>query len=357
MKGSTKFGPAGGCSSETLASTGLPAERRASLAKYVNLGLAQKTWSTYRTAERMWRKCEADTGTRLELPWRQEQTLFFLDWLISDRKVTSATASSYLAGMKKVHEIRGLDEPQLRKTLVNQILKGKKNLETVEKRRKSDVGRLPVTLTILKIIKEAIRAWDKDMEYKLLVWSVCTLAFHGSFRIHELLCRNEVTYDPDFCLLEKDVQLKLHSWNDGTKGKVLHVAVKGPKESKHGRTVIVDVYETGGPTCPVKAFCRWKPVLNNDNRGVLFAGTDMVPMTGRKFNAILKELLSPHIDYSKGQITAHSFRSGVPSLLGSLGFTDLDIKTVGRWSSRAFEHYTKLPRTTRAAIAQKLGKL
>jgi len=132
----------------------------------------------------MWRRCEKDTGQKLELPWGQTQTLLFLDWLLADRGVSAATASSYLAGIRKLHEIRGLAEPTLKGGLVNQVLKGKKNQEGVEKRNKEDKGRMPVTLTIMKILKEAIRAWDRPVEDKLLLWAVCTMAFHGSFRIH-----------------------------------------------------------------------------------------------------------------------------------------------------------------------------
>ena len=359
VRGTTKYGATGGCAGELLLSTGLPEGRRKSLARYVNLGLSQKTWSSYKTAERMWRRCEIETRQKLELPWGQTETLLFLDWLLVDRGVSSATASSYLAGIRKLHEIRGLKEPGLKDGLVNQVLKGKKNLEGVEKRSKEDKGRLPVTLTIMKILKEAIRAWDRPMDEKLLMWAVCTLAFHGSFRIHEILSQHETFFDPDFTLLRKDVTIKTQLWGEGVTTRVLHVSLKCPKESKTGRSTIVDVYETGGPTCPIKGFCRWndRTGRNRDKDGILFRGQDGVPLTGRRFNALLKQLLEPVIDYSKGQITAHSFRSGVPSLLGSLGYEDEEIKRVGRWSSRSFEHYTKLPRTSRAAIAQKLGKL
>jgi hypothetical protein len=305
----------------------------------------------------MWRKCEKETGVKLDLPWGQKETLLFIDWLITDRGVSSTTANSYLAGMKKLHEIRGMEEPQLRKTLVNQVLKGKRNMEVTEKRNKTDKGRLPVTLTILKLIKETIRNWQQDTDIKLLTWTICTLAFHGSFRIHEILCRNETFFDPDFSLLTEDVKIQDHKWTDGTGGKVIQVTVKCPKESKNGKAAVVDVYETGGPTCPVKVFCRWQAQSRRKTGEVLFSDKNGIPRTGKWFNRVLKELLQPHIDYSKGQITAHSFRSGIPSLLGTLGYMDEDIKKVGRWSSRAFERYTKLPRTSRAAIAQKLGKL
>jgi hypothetical protein len=259
--------------------------------------------------------------------------------------------------MKKAHEIRGLAEPQLRQGIVNQVLKGKRNIEQVEKRSREDKGRLPVTLTLMKLIKETIRAAAWKNEKKLLVWAVCALAFHGSFRIHEILCRKESSYDPDFTLLGQDVKLLDHTWGDGQNSKVLQVTLKCPKESKTGQAALVDVYETGGPTCPIRAYCKWIDCSPKENDKILFKDTAGTPLTGRGFNAILRQLLEDHIDYRKGKVTAHSFRSGVPSLLGSLGYEDDDIKRVGRWSSRAFECYTKLPRTSRAAIARRLGKL
>jgi hypothetical protein len=41
-------------------------------------------------------------------------------------------------------------------------------------------------------------------------------------------------------------------------------------------------------------------------------------------------------------------------MLGKLGYSDADIKAVGRWSSRAFEEYLRLPRTKRMQIAKEI---
>ena len=297
------------------------------------------------------------TGQKLDLPWGQEHTLLFLDWLITDRQVSAATASSYLAGIKKLHEIRGLDEPKLRQSLINQVLKGKSNLEAIDKRNSVDKGRLPATLTVMKILKQALNESDLTGGDKVLTWAVCTLAFHGSFRINEILCQKESMFDPNFTLMGEDVKMREHIWGDGTRCRMLQVAVKHPKENKKGNTVIVDVYETFGPTCPVRAFCKFLNAVPTMAGKVLFRSPTGIPLTGRKLNRLLRKLLSPHIDFKKGQITCHSFRSGVPSLLGSLGHDTADIKSVGRWSSRAFELYTKLPKTCRAAVALKLGKI
>jgi hypothetical protein len=77
-----------------------------------------------------------------------------------------------------------------------------------------------------------------------------------------------------------------------------------------------------------------------------------VPLTGGKLNGLLKEWLGKAVP----GISAHSFRIGAASLMGKLGFSDKDVKAVGRWGSRAFEGYIRLPRTKRRLVAEKLAR-
>ena len=88
----------------------------------------------------------------------------------------------------------------------------------------------------------------------------------------------------------------------------------------------------------------------------MFLRKDGKLMTGQKLNEVLKKLLRPHLDYKEGQITTHSFRAGIASLLAEKGLSDEEIKSVGRWHSRAFEAYVKKPRTRRATLAKTLAE-
>jgi hypothetical protein len=58
----------------------------------------------------------------------------------------------------------------------------------------------------------------------------------------------------------------------------------------------------------------------------------------------------------KGTITSHSFRAGIASMMGVMGYSDSEIMGVGRWSSNSFEKYIKLPRTRRLEMAKKIGE-
>jgi hypothetical protein len=78
------------------------------------------------------------------------------------------------------------------------------------------------------------------------------------------------------------------------------------------------------------------------------------PLTQNEFRDILDSRLTGYIENPSDVFCTHSFRIGVASMLGSLGYDDEDIQAVGRWSSRAFEEYLRLPRTKRIAMAKKI---
>jgi len=138
---------------------------------------------------------------------------------------------------------------------------------------------------------------------------------------------------------------------------VLAVKVKAPKESKLCKDVIVDIFDTRDATCPVNAFVKWVAMTKPEPAAPLFSSMNGTPLTGEKFNKILTTLLRKDIDWGQYNVTSRSFRRGLPTLLAHKGLADDEIKAVGRWSSRAFEHYTKLPRTKRASLAANISKM
>ena len=88
----------------------------------------------------------------------------------------------------------------------------------------------------------------------------------------------------------------------------------------------------------------------------LFRFRDNTPLTGREFNRVIKEKLRDCLPEGVELISSHSFRARAASMMGQLGYSDEDVKAVGRWNSRAFLDYIKLPRTRRSEIAKQWAK-
>jgi hypothetical protein len=188
LRGDTKYGSSGLCGEEMFGDVDIPRSVKQSLARIGNFGLAKSTWSSYKTGERMLLKCQKEWGGNFELSLRRSALLVFINWLITSRGLKAATVNCYLAGIRQMHLVRGLEPPALRSSQVQLILKGQQNIDSEGKRGGRDKGRLPMTISLMKLLKEKIRRWNKDDETKLLVWAVCTLAFHGAFRIHVMSC-------------------------------------------------------------------------------------------------------------------------------------------------------------------------
>ena len=297
------------------------------MARSANYSLAKDTWSSYRTVKRHMERCQRDLNIKFSFPMEANQTLCFIAWLLN-RKIKSCTIRCYLSGLRTIHLTKGLDQPALRPPIINSILDGRAHIDTIRKRLENKPVRLPVTVAVLKLLRSTLNDWQESEQMIRLVWAVCLIAFFGGFRIHELLTKNQSSYDPAFTLLTNDVKVEKIRTKNGTQ-EILQVKLKSPKEDRIGKDIIVDVYETKTGFCPVRAYKKWKNTCPPLSRGKpAFRQPNGIPLTGRKFNIILKKMLSPHLDYKKGKISSHSFRSGMASLLGQLGMTDEQIQVV-----------------------------
>jgi Phage integrase SAM-like domain len=315
--------------------------------------IARKTWATYSTAERLLQRFCSEKKQVLEYPVSEQMMLNFIHWLAYDRNVSAATINGYLAGVRKIHIVRGWPEPQLRTQLVKMVLEGRKNMEAADRLRRREEGRQPVTVDIMKVIKNRLVEWEAESADKLSVWAVCTLLFHGVLRGGELLCRSTFMFDPACSLTRQDI-LVVEDRKEAGKSMV-QIKVKMPKEDKKGEVTVVDIYENGSDICPVRAVRKWqKATRGAEEDQPAFRFASGVPITGAGFNAVLKARLDGWLEE---KITAHSFRIGAASRMGQAGLADSEVQAVGRWGSRAFETYLRLPRTKRMMVARRMSLL
>lgn len=354
--GITKYGPNGLFTLADFDQFGLKPSHKKLLETAANYSLSKKSWSSYKTAEKMLRKCQEETGTSIKLPMKEKDVLLFLAWLM-ERGLQARTISTYLSGIRMLHLRCGCYVPTIRSELVKQILEGRIHIDAVSRRLEEKPIRLPVTPTILKLIKLELKSSDLSKEDKRLLWVVATVGFAGGFRVHELLAVREAKFDPLFTLLGSDIAIKAMKLN-GRTVETIQIKLKSQKTDRIGVDMIVDVYESGGALCPVRACKKWMASSSqlSDSKPAFRLGSGK-PLTGKKYNSYLKKLLEKHLNYEKERITSHSFRAGIATLMGQMGFADQEIQALGRWSSKAFEAYLKLPRTKRLEMARQIGRL
>ena len=328
---------------------------KSSLVSAANHALTTNTHSSYRTAIKMWNYCAAETNNSGQLPAKDDEILVFTAWLIS-RGVRGSTISCYLSGLRTAHLTEGLNPPTIRSELVKTIITGKSNLDNIEKRTGLTRVRAPVTPAILHLLRAELKKSLLCKHDELLIWSVSTLMYFGGFRCHELLCKTSNTFDPAFTLLTDDVKQSPIMIKD----KLVHtvqIRLKSEKKDKKGDSTIIDIYASGNQLCPVSAYKDYTATSDREARKPVFRLANGRPLTGRVFNSYIKRFLGVHLNTDTRYISSHSFRAGLASMIGSLGYSDQQLKDVGRWSSTAYTTYLKLPRTRRIEMAKELSQL
>ena len=76
-------------------------------------GIAKKTWSAYKSGQKMLETCERETEISMELPLSKENILVFVAWMIN-RNLSSSTIQTYLGGLRQKYLQMGLDPSSIR---------------------------------------------------------------------------------------------------------------------------------------------------------------------------------------------------------------------------------------------------
>ena len=349
-----KYGPKGFFGDGSL-SRDVPAHLNKLITETANHALARNTWSTYNTSMNMLSRCNQELGTTLGLPMSETDTTIFVGWLL-DKGLSSATISSYLSGLRQKQISLGLGGDSLRSPLINQVITGRKNQENVGKITGQASDRIPVTPKVLLLIKKDLKLSTLGKQEKLLIWSACTLMFFGAFRGGELLAKKERTFDPVTVLLTEDIQLKTLMVNQ-QRVQLLQVKLKCEKTNRSGAATIVDVYASQSATCPVAAWKKLQSFQPSVPKLPAFMTDQNTAFTCNRFNRYLADFNKKYFNQPGKSLSAHCFRAGMATMLAKIGFTDSEIMCSGRWSSKAFQEYIKLPRTRRLEMAKTIARL
>jgi len=259
----------------------------------------------------------------------------FCSWAITHEKLKHSTVEAYLSSIATIHKIKGYDHSACENFISKLILRGAENMQLYNGYVKKE--RNVMSLPLLKILGSEIAntMWSEDS--KQIFWTAAVIAFFGSCRMGELFSTNAHKFDPATTLTWGDVKLNKNAW-------LIHI--KAPKSRQQGGEYI-DIFPFNNHNCcPVKALSRWKEISPHskfDNRPV-FMFSNGTLLTKQKFNETVKLLLCGKMGNICANITGHSFRAGIPSILAKFPelANDEHIMGWGRWCSKAYMGYTRL---------------
>ncbi len=285
----------------------------------------QRAWRTFKNFYA--RFCESSTP---RLPLSSPQLALFISYL-SAKNLAPSTIASYLSAIGYVHKIRGYCDPT-KSFLIHKLL-------TASSRKRLADLRLPLTRPVLHELIKSLQHTNSSAFQRCLYSAMFLFAFYGFFRVGELAAKsvdraNSVLQlrDLKFLILRGQPHL-------------LKIIITDFKHNTDRKTFeILIERENTLPYCPVQAmveYCNTRGALP----GPLFCQQNLAPITVYQFNTELSRCLN-FCGLDTSRYKGHSFRIGAASLAAEKGFSDAQIRTLGRWKSDAFKIYIRSERLT-----------
>ena len=262
----------------------------------------------------------------LNLPLSNNHIAVFVAYL-HDEGYAPASIVSYVSAIAYVHKLLGLPDPTSA-NIVQKLIAGATKVYSPKP------SRLPITIIILHRIILGIDEIVQVHYHKILLKAMFTTAFFGLMRIGEVTMSKHKSVP----LLLDQLQLNI----DQAVINITHF-----KHNKSNKPVPIPLQRQDNyQICPVYNISQYL-LLRGRAPGPLFAFPGPCPVPREFFSKHLKQLISL-AGYDIKRYQAHSFRIGGASYYAELGYTDAQLRLLGRWGSNAFIRYIRNIRVTAA---------
>ena len=224
-----------------------------------------------------------------------------------------------LSALSYKHKMEGLPDP-CKAFKINQLLNSiKKNLHKVDKR-------LPISIDLLNKIIESLYLLGLSNYETTLFKAMFSAHFFFALRIGEItdskhnILINQITISAD------NIMLNFKSYK--------HSSSNSNADSPHV------VNQSASPACPVVNINNYLQLRGN-KFGPLFKLRDKA-VSSTVYSNTLKSILKV-LGKDISKFSSHSFRIGAATYWSNIGFSELQIKRMGRWKSNAIFKYLRGP--------------
>ena len=227
---------------------------------------------------------------------------------------------SYTSALGYIHRLRG-DIDSTTSAIVQKLIAG------AVKVTPPAPPRLPITLVILHRLLQAVDTHINHYYHRPLLRAMFIISFYGLMRM------GEVTMAKDGLVPLQMNQLQI------LPDKLIISITHFKYNSKLTPVDIIFPRHQDPLLCPVVQLSSYL-LLRGFRPGPIFAYPSLAPIQRSFYSAKLRFLLkSIGCDVSRYQ--THSFRIGGASYFAELGYTDSQIRLLGRWETNSFIRYIR----------------
>ena len=266
-------------------------------------------------------------------------TLVWYSQFLSRKLKSHASLVSYLAGVKTLHNLLNFSTIGFSGFLLKITLRGLRRLN------KHVVTRTrPMTPALLRRIHAQL---DHNDPVHVVFWCACIFAFLLLFRKSNLLPNTVYGFDGERQLKHEDCTIDL------VRRRVV-VSIRWAKNHQFTRELLTFPLPElpNSSLCPLTALRNVRRLVPHGPQDHVFALRTGGSLTYRRFQNMLRTMLTQIGVVHSSEYSSHSFRRGGTTFCFLCGIPTPLIQILGSWRSQAFLTYLEFPLETRSAACE-----
>ena len=234
-----------------------------------------------------------------------------------------STIQGHVTALGYFHKIYSHSDPT-QNFFITKLMQG------ISKQLPAQDHRRPIDKKVLVSLLSVLPQCAKSNYLSSMFASMFTLSYNVCLRVGEIACSNN-----------RDNVIQLDQLSCVTKGVSTVAYLLKFEDFKHSTdkpTMRINEQKDTG-ICPVLSLTSYLK-LRGSVEGPLYIFQDKSTVRRQHFANILEKCLT-QAGYNKKDFGTHSFRIGRCTDMANEGFSDAQIKLVGRWKSDAFKRYIR----------------
>jgi site-specific recombinase XerD len=282
--------------------------------------LNQRTRQIYAQAWQSLKRFALSVNVMLTIPISEDMLLSYIAFL-NIQGYAASTIVAHISAFSFVHKMNKWTNPA-DSFVISRVLK------RLQANKQPD-ARKPMTIELLSRICANLPYIGISTYEAALFQCMFIVAFTAMLRVSEITSGNRCNHNIQFqyvSLSDNLVSIKLVSY----------------KHSNNPVTLLLKKSDNSSVVCPVLAIKKYLSYRTAPRQGPFFVHSNGSAVSRATFNNRLKDSLMYSGD-STDHMSSHSFRIGGATHLAQRGFSDDEIKRLGRWKSNALVSYIRFP--------------
>ena len=257
------------------------------------------------------------------------------------RTKSASTVTTYLAAVRFHHLAKGFDAANIHSPQISLVLRG------IRRRCQRRRTRSGISFSLLNnILSHLKHVYPANKHDRKMLLAAIALAFYGLFRASEIAAPTTRSSTPTRTLALQDINFRPdHSM-------VITIKASKTDQSHLGSKILIGC--SGSRFCPVQLMEDYCAACHHlQPHDPLFHYSNRSYLTSSRITEVLRECIRA-VGKDPSSYSSHSLRIGGATAAAAAGVKPSLIQEMGRWRSRCFTRYTRVPNSRLQQVASQI---